>query len=68
MTRVALVAAEIDGAIRWRIDADACFRYWNLIGTDCGLCMKLCPYSHPRAFVHSVVRTAIKRSPRARRS
>ncbi len=30
-----------------RSTPDSCFRYWNAIGTDCGRCMTVCPYSHP---------------------
>lgn len=58
---------EIDGALRWRINSDSCFRYWNLIGTDCGLCMKVCPYSHPNNLAHNLVRWAVLRSGLARR-
>jgi epoxyqueuosine reductase QueG len=58
---------EIDGALRWRIDSDACFRYWNLIGTDCGRCMAVCPYSHPNNLAHNLVRWATRRSGAARR-
>jgi reductive dehalogenase len=58
---------EIDGALRWRIDSDSCFRYWNVIGTDCGRCMAVCPYSHPDNPPHSLVRWAIRRSGVARR-
>ena len=47
---------EIDGAFRWRIDSDLCFRYWNATGTDCGRCMTICPYSHPDNFYHNLVR------------
>jgi ferredoxin len=60
--------AEIDGAIRWRIDADACFRYWNLIGTDCGRCMATCPHSHPVGAAHDLVRWTVRRSGAARRA
>ena len=59
---------EIDGALRWRIDADSCFRYWNVIGTDCGRCMAVCPYSHPNNVAHNAVRWAIARSGVARRA
>jgi reductive dehalogenase len=59
---------EIDGAWRWRIDADTCFRYWNAIGTDCGVCMAVCPYSHPDNWAHNAVRWAILRSGFARRA
>jgi ferredoxin len=58
----------IDGGRRWAIDADSCFRYWNAIGTDCGLCMTVCPYSHPDNLAHNVVRGAIRRSGAARRA
>jgi len=57
---------EIDGALRWKIDSDSCFRYWNLIGTDCGRCMTVCPYSHPNNTAHNLARWAVKRSSLAR--
>jgi len=53
---------EIDGALRWRIDADACFRYWNVVGTDCGRCVTVCPYSHPNSLAHNLVRWGTSRS------
>ncbi len=59
---------EIDGALRWRINPDTCFRYWNVIGTDCGRCMAVCPYSHPNNLPHNLVRWAIHRSGLARRA
>jgi ferredoxin len=59
---------EIDGALRWRIDSDGCFRYWNTIGTDCGRCMAVCPYSHPDNAAHNLVRWAARRSGLARRA
>ncbi|GAB4526243.1 MAG: hypothetical protein Kow0063_00280 [Anaerolineae bacterium] len=59
---------EIDGVLRWRIDSETCFRYWNLIGTDCGRCMAVCPYSHPNNPPHNLVRWAIRHSGTARRA
>jgi ferredoxin len=59
---------EIDGALRWRIDSDSCFHYWNTIGTDCGRCMSVCPYSHPDNAAHNLVRWAIRHSGAARRA
>jgi ferredoxin len=59
---------EIDGALRWRINPDTCFRYWNVVGTDCGLCMAVCPYSHPDNWGHDAMRWAIQRSGTARRA
>jgi ferredoxin len=59
--------AEIDGALRWRINDAICYRYWHAVGTDCARCMAVCPYSHPDAAVHNLVRWAIRRSGAARR-
>jgi ferredoxin len=57
----------IDGALRWQIDSNTCFHYWNVIGTDCGRCMAVCPYSHPDNLVHNMVRWGINRSGAFRR-
>jgi ferredoxin len=58
---------EVDSALRWRIDADRCFQYWNVIGTDCGICMAVCPYSHPDNWAHNLARALTRRSRVARR-
>ena len=57
----------LDDGLRWAIDADSCFRFWNATGTDCGRCMTVCPYSHPDNAAHNLVRWAIGSSGAARR-
>ena len=52
----------IDGVLRWQINSDSCYRYWNVLGTDCGICMNVCPYSHPNTFYHNLVRWGNSRS------
>ena len=59
---------EIDGVLRWRINADLCYRYWCAVGTDCGRCMAVCPYSHPNNAMHNLARWAVQRSGVARRT
>jgi ferredoxin len=61
------VRQDIDGTLRWRINAESCFLYWNVIGTDCGICMTVCPYSHPNTLPHNVLRWGIARSGFVRR-
>ncbi len=56
-----------NGALRWQIDSDTCFLYWNVIGTDCARCMAVCPFSHPDSFSHNLVRSGISRSGSFRR-
>ncbi|MBN1315857.1 MAG: 4Fe-4S dicluster domain-containing protein [Anaerolineales bacterium] len=57
---------DINGVKRWRINSETCFHYWNVIGTDCGRCISVCPYSHPDSALHQMVRWFIRRSPAAR--
>ena len=59
--------AEIDGALRWKIDQEACFTYWCVAGTDCARCMRVCPYSHPDNGLHRLVRWGIRNNPLFRR-
>lgn len=51
-----------EGIKRWVLNAETCFAYWNEIGTDCGICMKVCPYSHPNNLAHNLVRWGSARS------
>ena len=57
----------IDGAWRWKLDEETCFRYWNAVGTDCGRCMAVCPYAHPNNVAHNFIRWGIQRSGAFRR-
>jgi ferredoxin len=59
---------EIDGNLRWRINPDTCYRYWCIVGTDCGVCMTVCPYSHPNTISHNLVRWGIAHSGFLRRA
>ena len=58
----------VDDGLRWAIDSETCFRYWNVVGTDCATCVRVCPYSHPDNLAHNMVRWAIARSASARRA
>ncbi len=52
---------------KWPLNVEKCIHYWRAIGTDCGLCMKVCPYSRPSTPIHNLVRAACRRSSIARR-
>lgn len=52
----------INGCLKWPIKHESCFTYWNTIGTDCGKCMQVCPYSHPANLMHNLIRAGIKNS------
>jgi reductive dehalogenase len=52
-----------DNPERWTIDHEKCFTFWCKVGTDCGRCVSVCPYSHPDNFIHNIIRWMIKRNP-----
>jgi reductive dehalogenase len=54
--------------LRWKINAESCYHYWTIIGTDCGKCMAVCPYSHPDNWIHNLVRWGNSRSGLFRRA
>ena len=53
---------DIDGIKRWQINQEACFSLWCNLGTDCGRCLSVCPFSHPDNLLHNIVRAGIKNS------
>ena len=57
-----------NGVLRWKINPESCYHYWTIIGTDCGKCMAVCPYSHPDNWVHNLVRWGIAKSGTFRRA
>ena len=52
----------INGDLRWQINQEACFSLWASLGTDCGRCVSVCPFSHPDNLLHNVVRKGISNS------
>ncbi len=58
---------EINGTLRWKLNAETCFDYWSKVGTDCNICMHVCPWSHGHSFPHKIVRSLITRNRLSRR-
>jgi reductive dehalogenase len=58
---------EVNGTLRWKLNAETCFDYWGRLGTDCNLCMRVCPWSHPRTLPHRVITEFVVRNQIARR-
>jgi reductive dehalogenase len=45
-----------NGVEKWVLNAETCFDFWGKIGTDCSLCMTICPFSRPNNYLHNGVR------------
>ena len=54
---------DIRGVRKWQTNAERCYSYWRSAGTDCGVCMAVCPFSHRNTWFHSFVRLAVQRLP-----
>ena len=44
-----------NGVMKWKLDEKKCYSYWHVNGTDCGICMAVCPWTKPRTAFHRVM-------------
>ncbi|MCG8337883.1 MAG: reductive dehalogenase [Proteobacteria bacterium] len=54
------------GVEKWKLDEDSCFEYWARVGTDCSICMAICPFSRPDTHFHRMIRWFVAHSPLAK--
>jgi epoxyqueuosine reductase len=33
------------GLRKWSVDGEKCFKFWANQGTECGICIRVCPYN-----------------------
>ena len=59
---------EVLGVPKWPTQVERCYRYWRQIGTDCGICMACCPFSHRNNALHNLVRSIVRHVPWAHRA
>lgn len=57
----------VNHSLRWVLNSETCFEYWGKIGTDCNVCMRVCPWSHARTFPHRLIVFMISRNALVRR-
>ena len=53
---------EVNGSVRWKLNAESCFEYWGKVGSGCTICMRVCPWSHERTFPHKVITELVSRN------
>ncbi len=52
----------VRGINKWPTKVESCYAYWRRVGTDCGICMASCPFSHKNNAFHNLVRWGIRHS------
>lgn len=55
-------------AFKWPTNVERCYAYWRSEGTDCGICMAVCPFSHRDNVFHGLVRGMVRRAARTHRA
>ena len=53
---------EDNGVLKWVLNREECYRYWRKTGTDCAVCMYVCPYSKPDNLFHNFIRVFAAKS------
>lgn len=51
------------GFVHWSIAQEKCFAFWKKAGTDCGICIRVCPFTKPNTLFHRLVRFYVSRNP-----
>jgi len=51
------------GFAHWSVAQEKCYGFWRTAGTDCAVCVAVCPYTKPDTAVHRLVRWYVSRNP-----
>ena len=53
----------VAGVSKWPTRVESCYAFWRKAGTDCGICLATCPFSHRDNRLHNMARSIIRRFP-----
>lgn len=51
------------GVVKWPLSAEKCREYWSKIGTDCSICIRVCPFNKDKGWLHDTARWLIEHAP-----
>jgi reductive dehalogenase len=54
---------DVNGVLKWPTNVENCYTLWRKYGTDCGICMVVCPFSHKNNLLHNCIRLIVKYFP-----
>lgn len=53
---------EENGVMRWVLNREECYKFWRKAGTDCAVCIYVCPYSKSNNAFHNFIRIMAQNS------
>jgi len=54
--------AEENGVMKWVLNREECYKFWRKAGTDCAVCIYVCPYSKSANAFHNFIRKMTEKS------
>ncbi|MBI3128651.1 MAG: reductive dehalogenase [Candidatus Tectomicrobia bacterium] len=48
------------GVLKWYGNYESCRLYWSHLGTNCGICIRVCPFNHGKGFHHAIAKRLIR--------
>jgi ferredoxin len=51
-----------NGVRKWVLNREKCYEFWRRSGTDCAVCLSVCPYSHADSAFHRISRRLASQS------
>jgi reductive dehalogenase len=48
------------GVLQWQLEHKKCYAYWSEVATNCGICIRTCPFNKPKHKIHDATRWFIK--------
>lgn len=55
--------SEVTGVYKWQQLSDKCLRWWGQVGTGCGICIRVCPWSAGITHVSDSAKYLVKNVP-----
>ena len=52
------------GSLKWYVDGERCFKFWAKNHSECGNCIRVCPFNKPGGLLHDLTRWFVERFPR----
>ncbi|NIO49665.1 MAG: 4Fe-4S dicluster domain-containing protein [Candidatus Aminicenantes bacterium] len=53
---------EVNGVLKWALNREECYKFWRRAGTDCAVCIYVCPYSKSDNAFHGFIRKVMENS------
>ena len=51
------------GTLKWYVNAEKCYAFWEKSRMDCTTCIRVCPFNKRPGIAHALVRGVIRRTP-----